>query len=242
VSSWRDRTVARPLHDGLTALDALARLVLPVCCAGCGRPDVTVCRTCRAALDGPARWVPLAAGGGAWVCAPYTGPLARAVVAWKDRGRRDLDCALAAGLATALTAANAAAGDAGVALVVPVPSSGAARRRRGADVVAVLARRALAQTPTGREPGGSMRVAAVLRQRRGVHDQAGLGARERRANRSGSLWLDRAGVATVEGRRCLVVDDIVTTGATAGEAVRALTRAGAEVAGVAAVCATPRRP
>jgi predicted amidophosphoribosyltransferase len=84
-----------------------------------------------------------------------------------------------------------------------------------------------------------VRVVSALRVRRSLQDQAGLGIEQRRRNVAGAFAV-RAGVS-VAGRCCVVVDDVVTTGASSAEAVRALQQAGATVLAVAAVCATPRR-
>ena len=75
----------------------------------------------------------------------------------------------------------------------------------------------------------------MLRQRRAIADSAGLGLRERAENLHHALAA-RPG----EGRVALLVDDIVTTGATLGEAERALQAAGWAVAGAVVVAATPR--
>jgi predicted amidophosphoribosyltransferase len=87
--------------------------------------------------------------------------------------------------------------------------------------------------------GLEVEIRAELRQRRAVADQSGLDVDARRANLGGALAVRRP--ALVRGRRVVIVDDIVTTGATAAEAARALTHAGALVIGVACVAATIRR-
>ncbi|MES9535697.1 phosphoribosyltransferase family protein, partial [Actinomadura sp. NPDC000600] len=74
------------------------------------------------------------------------------------------------------------------------------------------------------------------RQRGRVADQAGLSAKERAANLKGAVEV-RADVA---GRRLVLVDDVVTTGASLAEAARALRAAGGEVTAAAAIAATPR--
>jgi predicted amidophosphoribosyltransferase len=125
---------------------------------------------------------------------------------------------------------------------VPVPSSARSRRARGADVAALLAARTARQV---RCAGAAVRVARVLRQRRRVDDQAGLGAGARARNVAGAFAL-RGGFSPgpcrlPPGAVVVVVDDVVTTGASAAEACRVLQGAGAVVLGVAAVAWTPLR-
>ncbi|MGL5862887.1 MAG: ComF family protein, partial [Phycicoccus sp.] len=84
-------------------------------------------------------------------------------------------------------------------------------------------------------------VAAVLRHTRRVADQAGLGRADRAANLAGALAVAPRKRRLVTGAVCLVVDDVVTTGATLTEAARALGAAGARHVVGAAAAATPRR-
>ena len=91
-------------------------------------------------------------------------------------------------------------------------------------------------------------MAPVLRSVRAPRDQAGLGAAERSANLDGSMRCPPGASTALLGRdgsgsgpAVVVVDDVLTTGATAREAQRALEAAGVPVAGVATVAATRRR-
>ncbi|QNP75936.1 ComF family protein [Streptomyces roseirectus] len=123
------------------------------------------------------------------------------------------------------------AGGGGV-LIVPVPSARWAVRARGHDPVR---RVALVAAGVLRRGGVDVRVAAVLRQRAGVRDQAGLGPRERRENLAGALRVGGAGARVLRGRAVVLVDDVVTTGASLAEAARVVGEAceggGEEVSG-----------
>ncbi|WP_436990720.1 ComF family protein [Streptomyces sp. enrichment culture] len=108
-------------------------------------------------------------------------------------------------------------------MLVPVPSARRVVRARGHDAVrrvAVAAAREL------RRGGAAVRVAPVLRQRRAVADQAGLDARQRQENVAGALEVLPGGTRLLEGARVVLVDDLMTTGASLAEAARALYAAG----------------
>lgn len=164
------------------------------------------------------------------------GPAARVVVAWKDRGRLGLTGPLGRLLAVGCSLVPVAARTG----LVPVPTSRAQVRRRGADPMRLLAGRAVDDLGA---VGTEAVLLPVLRRVRTTRDQAGLGAEERRANVTGAFAANRSAVA-----RCvragveevLVVDDVLTTGASAREAVRALAAAGVRTSAVVVVAHTPR--
>ncbi|MGN6474344.1 MAG: ComF family protein [Mycobacteriales bacterium] len=139
--------------------------------------------------------------------------------------------------ALARAAAAAAAGHTASIVVVPVPSAPAAVRRRGDDVVRLLARRTVRSLGTA---GPRATLAPVLTQRRRVADSARLSAGARAANLAGALVVRPSVVRAVRGVEVVVVDDLVTTGATITEATAALRAAGARVIGAAAIAATRR--
>jgi predicted amidophosphoribosyltransferase len=222
---------------GLAA--ALTDLVLPRTCAGCGVPGAVLCRPCAGRLAVPhvaaPRRVPwgfpptVAAGA-------YAGPVRPAVVAFKDRGRAELAAPLGTALALAVAALLAGAGERSATLV-PVPSSPAALRSRGRDHVRELAVRAAGELRTA---GAAVDVARVLVRRGRVRDSAGLAAHERRSNLAGSFAVR----GTLPRGLLVVVDDVVTSGATLTEAAAALSVArppGALPVVAAVVAATPRR-
>jgi predicted amidophosphoribosyltransferase len=128
-------------------------------------------------------------------------------------------------------------------LLVPVPSRGTVVRRRGHDP---LLRIALRAASTVRGHGVPAAVGRLLRSTGAARDQAGLGAAERARNLAGTMTCPpqraRRLLSTRGGRAplVLVVDDVLTTGATVREAQRALEEAGVPVSGVAVVAATRR--
>ncbi|MFD3761868.1 ComF family protein [Streptomyces sp. NPDC058622] len=238
----------------------LAGLVLPVDCAGCGAARVLLCPDCGDALSGagagPVRPSPRPEGlPVVHAAAAYEGGVRAALLAHKERGALPLAGALGGALAAAVLAgcgepgAGAGAGvGAGVGagmgelVLVPVPSTRRQVRARGHDPTRRIA---LAAAGRLRRAGVPARVAPVLRLRRAVADQAGLGARQRRENLDGALAVCRGGARLTAGARLVLVDDLITTGATLAEAARALRAAGpargaAGAAGVAAaVVAAP---
>ena len=198
-------------------LDALA-ILFPVDCAGCGAPDRSVCSECLAAL-GPPRQTQLPDLLVASACG-YDGVVRELVLALKERGRTDVAAALSRAVAPLLGAASGAL-DCDIARV---PSSAQARRRRGYDPVGLLVRRA------GFQPR------AVLRVARDTAAQKTLDIAGRAENSAGSLQA----LGDLDGRRFVLFDDVLTTGATLREAARALRSAGAEVVGAVTLAATPR--
>jgi predicted amidophosphoribosyltransferase len=120
-------------------------------------------------------------------------------------------------------------------LLVPVPSRRAVVRARGHDHAARLAT-AAARARRAVDPG--CRAVPLLSVRRALADQAGLDASGRSANLAGAFRLSGP---VAPGRPVVVVDDVVTSGATIAEAARAAAAAGLHVHGAATVAATVRR-
>jgi predicted amidophosphoribosyltransferase len=153
--------------------------------------------------------------------------LRAAVLAYKERGRRDLSRQLGALLAIAIGALPLPP----EYLLVPVPSLHAVAAARGGDHVARLARRAAAAV-------GARVTSRALWLPGSVRDSAGLGVAARAANLDHAM---RAHAPPTGLGTCILVDDVVTTGATLREAARALTAAGWTVAAAATVARTRLR-
>ncbi|MGW5636120.1 ComF family protein [Streptomyces sp. NPDC003832] len=104
-------------------------------------------------------------------------------------------------------------------LLVPVPSARRAVRARGHDPARRIALAAAAEL---RRAGTPARVLAVLRQRRAVADQSGLNSRQRLDNLAGALVVAPGGGRLLGDGPVVLVDDLMTTGASLAEAARAV--------------------
>ena len=227
-------------------LDAWLDLVHGGGCVGCAAPGRSLCHECAERLPTGGRSVrptPCPPGLAACFAAGEYADLLRAMVlAHKEHGV----FALADPLGRVLAAATSGVLPPSPTLLVPVPSRRAVVRARGHDPMLRIARaasRALSRAP-GRERQ-PVQVARLLEVRGPVRDQAGLDSRQRAANLSGSMAvrpaarrsLVRTGVAV----SVVLCDDVLTTGATAREAQRALEDVGIRIRAVVTVAATRKR-
>jgi competence protein ComFC len=211
-------------------VSALLDLLLPPVCPGCGREGAPICPACLGPLrrrllepagvpvglpfDLPAGLVQLE-----W-CSAFSGPARAALHALKYDGERRLAPVLSALLAERWRQAGVRAD-----LVSFVPVHEARRRERGFDQAELLAR--AAATSLG------LQCLPLLRRRASTSAQHALGRGARAANVGGVFEVPATVGAVIEGRWILLVDDVVTTGATLAACAAALLDAGAEaVAGL----------
>lgn len=231
--------------------DAWVDLALGGGCVGCARPGRPWCRDCADAVAatasgtvGAVRPTPCPDGlVPVHACGPYADPVRAAVLAHKERRVWALGPPLGELLALAthsLLGAERADPAVGVVLV-PVPSRPASVRSRGVDATARLTRFAARSL---RRWGVGARVLPLLGLTGSVQDQGGLDAAARAANLTGGMRIRPRRRTALVGRgpvHVVVCDDVLTTGATAREAQRALEVAGVPVLGVSTVAATRRR-
>ncbi len=197
----------------------MSHMLLMTRCAGCDAPGAPVCTTCRFALVGRP---PRPQSHGVHAAVPFTGRARDVVLGLKYRNRRQVGRHLA-GLVVNRIVEH---GDhTRIDVVTWAPTSTARRRERGFDQGELLARHIAAQL--------GLPAKRLLEREASTGPQTGRSRRERLA---GSLFRARP---DVRNRHVLVVDDVVTTGATMRHAAEALRDAGAAEVLLYAVASTP---
>jgi ComF family protein len=202
----------------------LLDLAFPARCAGCGREGMPICARCRPGLFGR-----LDRPGGVLLglpadlpppllqlewCAPFEGVVRGALHHLKYSGERRLAEVLGEALAIRWRRAGAG-GD----VLVPVPIHRDRERQRGYDQAVLLARAA------GRRL--ELPVAASLERWRATTAQFELDRRDRAMNVARAFRVRPGAAWSIEGRWCVLIDDVATTGATLAACGAALLDAGA---------------
>ena len=200
--------------------EALA-LLLAAACPGCDRGGTLLCDGCRRLLRAEPHEVRTPQGLVVHAALRFDGVPARMIRRLKEDGATLLARPLGHALSGVLLP------HASGALVVPVPTSLAAFRRRGYRVPELLVRR------------GGAAPQRLLAPARRTGDQRGLGRDARARNVAGSMRATAA-ASRAEQTAVVIVDDVVTTGATIDEAARALRAAGLAPVCAVALAATPR--
>ena len=208
VSGERSGIAGALSPDEWAALTFLGRVV----CQRCGLPqdlDLGEETLCAACLARPPHWRRARAA------LVYDEASRRPILELKHAGRRD-------GLKVMGNWMTEAGRDliAGAELIVPVPLHYRRLVKRGYNQAGWLA------AAISRQSGVAMHP-AILRRTRPTRTQGGLNTRERRRNVAGAFAVPPRMGGRVDGRHVLLVDDVLTTGATLNGCARALKRAGA---------------
>ena len=210
----------------MISLGALSEIIFPSRCLGCRNLGIKICSQCRASwhphiyrtqITSEVNTFPV------YSAVEYSSVAQRVLLSSKESGLYGADQLIGQALIHAL---NYFYGEKGIADLVPVPSRKSATRRRGRNFLLIHTHE-LAKNPR-------VLTRPVLGHTRRVKDQTSLNARERQANLSGSLACLQ--IAERPNVPVIIVDDVITTGATLREAGRALHAGGFTVIGAVTAC------
>lgn len=199
---------------------SLVDLLFPSRCAVCDRSGKNLCSDCKSILLLDPREY-LVAGISVHTVTKYSEATSKLLVALKDKGQSALVVELAQMLQPVIT--NLPISES-VTYLVPAPSRPENFSKRGFHPMLLLAKKISKEHP-------SLVVLNCLYFSRSVQDQVGLSQFERIENLKSSMQLNQQ----VAGKICYLLDDVVTTGATALEAARVLRLGGATLTGVLAL-------
>ncbi len=208
--------------------DDLAQLIFPTRCYGCNRLGISICTDCRR------EWIPHyykthIDSMNVHSALLYTPTASKIIMAAKENSLKGADQLLTSAIIHVLQKAKL---NSHYYQLVPIPSSKTSQRRRGRSFIVDLCKEISSQT------GFSMNDCLDLSRR--VSDQSGLSRIERLSNMKGAFVLKSD--AIVRGD-LILIDDVVTTGATLREAARALNSQGFHAIGsVSAVTACVAQP
>lgn len=217
----------------------LRALFLPQTCFGCSSDGEWVCADCFNSLK-PRPQLHWDRGLQVATSLAYDERASKIVLAAKEIGNQAARQVLSVALASSLRELFSACANYRKIGIVWIPTSRRSRSRRGTDFLAALTEAALLQlrteSPVGQVP--DLVLLDILRWRRKVKDQTRLGERERNENLNRALFVTKTAQV---GLPIVLVDDVITTGSTLAEAIRALRAMGHIVVGAATACASQRR-
>jgi ComF family protein len=244
-------------------LDVLSCTLLPAFCDLCGAPlpqlsSVPICDACWAEFPALSGYACVRCGdaldedsgtGLCRACRLAPPPFVRAVAAAPYQGRvrdaihalkygRQHPAARVLGSVLARAIAELASDAPAELLVVPVPLHRAKYAQRGFNQSRALAQQALRALAKSNPAWRLTLAPSALMRHKPTASQAGLSPRERRINLRGAFSVSDP--AAVAGKDILLIDDILTTGATVRAAALALRRAGAASVWVATLARARR--
>lgn len=227
----------RVSHDcGMTlvqqAFTELTDLAWPRRCAVCAIAGSSLCDECFADIVVTPKRTHIG-GLAVWSCTPFEGSIRELITAHKDRGRSDVTWLLRRLMRYAIAQALADSSDqSSASVVVPIPSSTSSRRERGRSPLTEL-------TPAISD--GHVRRVQALQHTRAVADQSRLSKQARERNLAGAFGVRPSMLSRVRGCTVLLVDDVVTSGATLNAAAAALRAANVQHVVAATIAHTPRQ-
>jgi len=208
------------------SLLALSELIFPSRCLGCRQLGLGICSTCRSSWHPHIYRTFIAADGFSfpvYSAVAYSPVAQRVLLGAKESALEDADQLMRQALFHSLSYFYS---EIGIADLVPIPSRKVNTRKRGRDFI-LEQTKALSQSPR-------VQVRAILSHSRKVKDQTTLNSRSRELNLSQSMSC--ANQEDSSNIPVIIIDDLVTSGATLREAGRALNQAGYTVIGAVTAC------
>jgi ComF family protein len=205
----------------MKTLEELSQLIFPTRCYGCNVIGLSICSNCRREWH-PHYYLTHVKELRVHSAILYSPTASKIILAAKENNLRGADRLIIDAIVHVL---NRADFDAFNVRLVPIPSSSSNSRRRGRNFMSDLCKEISRQT--------NIPVTAALRVARTVKDQSRLSARARAINMEGAFTVS-AGV--YPRGELILIDDVVTTGATVAEAARALNSHGFHLIGSVTAC------
>ena len=210
----------------MISLSALSELIFPSRCLGCHRLGIGICSQCRVSWH-PHIYRTLIATDEfdfpVYSAVAYSSVAQKVLLGAKESALHDADQLILQALLHSLTYFYS---EVGIADLVPVPSRTSNTRKRGRDFIFEQSS-ALSRNP-------QVRVRAILSHSRKVKDQTTLNSQSRERNLSQAMKC--ANLEDSSNIPVILIDDLVTSGATLREAGRALHSAGYTVIGAVTAC------
>lgn len=206
-------------------MDSLAQLLFPPSCLICGASHFDICGMCDARIIRSRQRIDID-GVRLWAAALYGDELAQIILQAKEKNSSPARNFLVRLLVEACMEALGSSESSADLILVPVPSRPSANRERGYRHAYLLAK-GLAKELKRRNVG-EVAVQEILRVNRAILDQSNLNRAERSRNLSGAYSIQSRKNTSLRrgaGSRFFLLDDLVTSGASAREGLRAL-RAG----------------
>lgn len=207
----------------------LNTLLFPVRCYGCRELGQPICSKCRKQWN-PHHYQSQISEIKVFSAIPYSLVAKNILLAAKEESLKSADKLMVSALSYSVFQLFK---NSSVSALVPIPSQLASNRRRSRDFIAELA------IEVAKEFG--VAVLPLLEYQRKVRDQSKLKIAGRRENLAFSMKIKDKYLGNYSAEKVVILDDLVTTGATIREANRALTKAGFQVQAAATACVALRR-
>ncbi len=217
----------------IKTLAALKELVYPTTCAGCNLLGTQLCNSCSETWFTPPKLNYLGESK-LYFVANYNPQSARIILAAKEDGNVFCINLLARCIARSIIFALPESFIAQPVAIITIPSSPAAIRRRGRDHISQVAKQVVKNLAVENIPAT---YSPVIYLSKNIKDQSKLNSRQRTQNLSGAFSVKNCEIPSGD---LFLIDDLVTTGASIQEGVRALANAKIGITAVITACAVGR--